>query len=183
LNEYNIDEFEKLERDLIPRETKSSRNTMASSSNRVFRLALLTESAANISTIVPMILYPDYVLSWLVKGPAQITPAAKTLTQWFGGLIVLATAPLLLSYPEPSSGESASSVTARRRLTYTSLALSEATLGALSLFQYLTGDSGMTDVALLSTMGMMGSIIGMRAFFLFARPQLMQAQDGLKKSQ
>ena len=156
---------------------------MASPGNRIFRSALLVESAANISTIVPMILYPDYVLSWLVKGPAQITPAAKTLTQWFGGLVVLATAPLLLSYPEPSSGESAGSVTARRRLAYISLASSEAALGALSLLQYLSGDSGMTDAALLSTMGMMGCFIGMRAFFLFARPQLMQAQEGLKKSQ
>ena len=156
---------------------------MASTGSRIFRSALLIESAANISSIVPMILYPDYVLSWLVKGPAQITPAAKTLTQWFGGIIVLATAPLLLSYPEASSGESASSVTARRRLAYTSLASAEVALGALSLLQYLTGDSGMTDSALLSTMGLMGSIISMRAFFLFARPQLMQAQEGLKKSQ
>lgn len=156
---------------------------MSSAGNHIFRSALLIEAAANISTIFPMLLSPDYMLSWLVKGPAQITPAAKSLTQWFGAIIVLATAPLLLAYPEPASGESANNVTARRRLTYISMVASEAALGTVTLSQYLIGDSGMTDVALLSAASMMGVLISMRAFFLFAKPQFMEAQEAMKKSQ
>ena len=156
---------------------------MSSNGNRIFRSALLIESAANISTIIPMLLYPDYVLSWLVKGPAQVTPAARTLTQWFGATLVLATAPLLLSYPEAASGESASNVTARRRLTYLAMGATEAALGVVTLSQYLTGDSGMTDQALLTATGMMVTFGAMRAFFLFAKPELMAAQEITKKSQ
>lgn len=156
---------------------------MSSTGNRIFRSALLTEAVANISTIVPLGLYPDYVLSWLVRGPAQITPAAKSLTQWMGAFIVLATAPLLLSYPDPAPGESASTVTARRRLTYITIAASEATLGLVTLSQYLAGDSGMTDQALLAATGMMVGFISMRAFFLFAKPEFMEAQETAKKSQ
>lgn len=54
---------------------------MSSSGPGLFRTALLVESAANIGSIIPMITNPESVLSYLVKGPAQITPAAKTLTQ------------------------------------------------------------------------------------------------------
>jgi hypothetical protein len=157
--------------------------TMSSTGNRIFRSTLLIESAANISAIFPMVLYPEYVLSWLVRGPAQITPAAKSLTQLFGGILVLATAPLLLSYPEPASGESASNVTARRRLSYLAMGATEATLGLVTLSQYLAGDSGMTDQALLTATATMVTFIGMRAFFLLAKPEFMEAQEITKKSQ
>lgn len=156
---------------------------MSSTGNRIFRSTLLIESAANISAIFPMVLYPEYVLSWLVRGPAQITPAAKSLTQLFGGILVLATAPLLLSYPEPASGESASNVTARRRLSYLAMGATEATLGLVTLSQYLAGDSGMTDQALLTATATMVTFIGMRAFFLLAKPEFMEAQEITKKSQ
>lgn len=41
----------------------------------------------------------------------------------------------------------------------------------------------MTDMALLSTVGFMVTFIAMRSFFLFAKPHMMEAQDGVKKSQ
>ena len=50
---------------------------------RLFRYALLAESAVNIASVIPMLLAPETFLSFLVKGPNQITPATKSLTQWF----------------------------------------------------------------------------------------------------
>lgn len=50
---------------------------------RLFRYALLAEIGANISSIIPMLLAPETVLTYLVKGPNHITPATKSLTQWF----------------------------------------------------------------------------------------------------
>ena len=133
--------------------------------------------------MIPMLINPEYTLSWLVRGPAQVTPAAKSLTQWVAASLVIATAPLLLSYPEPGSGESASSVTARRRLTYTLMGTGEAALGLVTLSQYLAGDSGMTEQALLTATGMMGVFGAMRLFVLYGRPQWMEAEEGIKKSQ
>ena len=149
----------------------------------IFRSALLFESAANIGSIFPMILAPETSLSYLVKGPSQITPATKSLMQWVGGLLVLATAPLLLSHPEPSSGQTAGEVTARRRLTYMVMGAAEATLGLVTASQYLMGDSGITDQALLTATGMMAGFMGVRAFFLFVNPQWMEAGGTTKKSQ
>lgn len=158
-------------------------STMSYSGNRIFRSALLIESAANISSIFPMLINPEYTLSWVVRGPAQITPAAKALTQWIAAFLVIATVPLLLSYPESGSGESASNVTARRRLTYTLMGAGEAALGLVTLSQYMAGDSGLTDQALLTATGMMGVFGAMRLFFLYGRPQWMEGQAELKKSQ
>ena len=130
---------------------------MSLNDNRIFRSALLIESAINVSSMFPLILNPDYCLSFLVRGPSQITPATTSLMQWFGGMIVLATAPLLLSYPEPGSGESASVVTARRRITYMMMGTGEAALGLLTASQYMSGNSGLTDQALLTATAMMGT--------------------------
>lgn len=155
---------------------------MTSNSNSIFRSALLVESAVNIASMFPMILNPEQPLSFLVQGPSQITPATKSLMQWFGGIIALATAPLLLSYPEPGPGQSASVVTARRRLTYAMMGVTEAALGLLTASQYLSGNSGMTNQALLTATGMMGTFLSMRVFFLYVRPELMAAKDSSKKA-
>ena len=53
-----------------------------STSQRAFRTALLTESAINLSAIIPMMLAPETVLSYMVKSPSQITPLSKSLLQW-----------------------------------------------------------------------------------------------------
>jgi len=50
---------------------------------RLFRYALLGESALNIASLLPMWLYPEGVATLLFKSPEQITPAAKSLIQWF----------------------------------------------------------------------------------------------------
>jgi len=49
---------------------------------QTFRNALLVESAANIGSLIPLFMFPETVLSYLVKGPNQITPATKSLAQW-----------------------------------------------------------------------------------------------------
>ena len=138
--------------------------------HRIFRGALLGESAVNIGSMIPMILAPEAALSYLVKGPSQITPATKTMMQWFGGLIVLATAPLLLSYPNPSSDDDKAErerVVARRRLTYQSMAAAEAALGTITAVQYLTGSApGLTDSALLVATAAMGGFMAFRSFVL-----------------
>ena len=101
--------------------------------------------------------------------------------QWFGGVIVMATAPLLLSYRGPGPGETASQVTARRRITYFTLGAGEVALGALTLSQYLAGNSGLSDTTLLVATGMMGTFLGMRGFFLFVKPAWMELQETCKK--
>lgn len=156
---------------------------MSSSGRQIFRNALLAESAINIASLFPIILSPESVLSYLVRGPSQITPATKTLTQWFGCVIVMSTAPLLYSYPEPTLGQSAGEVTARRQAAYMTLGAGELALGALTAASYLTGDSGMTDQALLTATGMLAAFGGMRAFFLFMKPAWMEAtQSSIKKA-
>ena len=50
---------------------------------RLFRYALLTEIAMNVTSIIPCLIYPEGALSYLVKGPNQIVPATKTMVQWF----------------------------------------------------------------------------------------------------
>lgn len=49
---------------------------------RSFRYALLFEISANIPGIIACVFFPEQTLSYLVKGPNQITPATKSLTQW-----------------------------------------------------------------------------------------------------
>lgn len=62
------------------------------------------------------------------------------------------------------------------------LGAGEAALGTLMAVQYLSGDSGMTDTALLAAMGVMGGGLGMRVFFLFVKPGWMDAQENAKKA-
>ena len=101
--------------------------------------------------------------------------------QRLGGTITLATAPLLLSYPE--SGQSANEVTARRRLTYQMMGASEVVLGLLTLSQYLTGGSGLSDRNLLIATGTMAGFASMRAYFLYMKPAWMKPESTIKKAQ
>ena len=50
---------------------------------RLFRYALLFEMSANFGGIIPCLFAPELALSYLVKGPSQITPAALSMTQWY----------------------------------------------------------------------------------------------------
>lgn len=120
----------------------------------LFQTALLLETAANISSLIPMILTPSHTLTYIVKQDTnQITPLAQTLTQWLGGIVVLATAPLLLSYSEQGD---AKEVRARRRLTYSIMGISEVVLGGVMLAQYSSGKSGLMDRVLVLGTGAMG---------------------------
>ncbi|KAI7112219.1 hypothetical protein KC343_g16694 [Hortaea werneckii] len=156
---------------------------MAFNGTRIFRYALLGEAAINIAGAIPIILNPDSMLKLLVRGPTMINPATRTLTQWFGGLTLALTVPILLSYPNPHpSRGSSSEVMARRRTTYLTLGAGELALGTIMAAQYILGDSGLTDNALLAGMGMMGGIAAMRGFFLYVRPSWMAAQGNAEKA-
>ena len=71
---------------------------------------------------------------------------------------------------------------ARRRTTYLTLGAGELALGTIMAAQYILGDSGLTDGALLAGMGMMGGIAAMRGFFLYVRPSWMAAQGNAEKA-
>jgi len=156
---------------------------MTFNGTRLFRYALIGEAAINIASAIPIILNPDSILKLLVRGPTMINPGTRTLTQWFGGLTLALTVPILLSYPNPhASRGSSSDVMARRRTTYLTLGAGELALGTIMAAQYLLGDSGLTDGALLGGMGTMGGIAAMRGFFLYVRPSWMAAQGNAEKA-
>lgn len=71
---------------------------------------------------------------------------------------------------------------ARRRTTYLTLGAGEVALGTIMAAQYILGDSGLTDGALLAGMGMMGGIAAMRGFFLYVRPSWMAAHGNAEKA-
>lgn len=149
---------------------------MSSPNTSIFRTLLLAESAANIGSIIPALFAPELALSYLVRGPSQITPATKSLMQLFGGFVVLATAPLLLSYLEER--QSVEQVIAKRRLTYAVMGISELAIGSITLAQYMQGNSGLTDQALLMATGAMAVFTAMRGYFLFVRPELIMPSSG-----
>jgi len=145
---------------------------------RLFRYALITESTMNLACAIPLILNPEYALSFLVKGPSQITPATCTLAQWMGGIVLGMAVPLVLSVPHVPRAA------AGRRMTYTMLGACEMALSAVLAAQYLQGaDSGLKPQALVGAAGMMGVILLERGFFLFVRPTWMEGQENAKKVQ
>ncbi|KAK4540513.1 hypothetical protein LTR36_009151 [Oleoguttula mirabilis] len=150
---------------------------------RLFRYAVLGEIALNLASIAPMLLLPETVLSYIVKGPNQITPATKSLTQWFGAVVIALTVPLALSYPNPRPSQGGEPhIPHWRRLTYMVLGAGEAALGTVMAAQYLSGDSGLTDAVLIGGTGTMGVLCAMRGFFLFVRPSWMDAQMNARKA-
>jgi hypothetical protein len=98
----------------------------------IIRSALLFESAATIVSIFPMLFDTEATLACLVKEPTQITGTAKSLFQIFGGMLVLAGTPLLLSSAEQ---DPVNEVRARRRLTYQILGITEVTLATITFTQ------------------------------------------------
>lgn len=155
---------------------------MTTNGPRMFRSALLIEAAANIGTIIPLILVPKTCLSPLVESPSQITPAALALTQWLGAIIVVPTVPLLIAHADPTASQPPSLVTARRRMTYLLLGAGEIALGSLTAGQYLLGDSGISDTALLVATGMMFSLASWRSYCLFVKPEWVEAQSAVGRS-
>ena len=63
--------------------TRQTRTNMSFNGVRLFRYALLAESAANTLAIVPMLLFPETVASFIFRGPNEITPGTKSLIQWY----------------------------------------------------------------------------------------------------
>ncbi|KAK3072187.1 hypothetical protein LTR53_007294 [Teratosphaeriaceae sp. CCFEE 6253] len=164
---------------------------------RLFRYALIFEMSANMIGIIPLLFAPETALSLLVKGPNQITPATKSLMQWhvptfltdpeFGVIFLTAfTLPLALCYPNPAPSRSKTGggdqIVAWRRLTYILFGAGEAGLGTMMMIQWMQGDSGLTDVALLGGAATMGAFLGLRGFFLYARPSWMEGPANARKA-
>lgn len=94
------------------------------------------------------------------------------------------TVPLLFSYPNPRPSHGGGpQVVPWRRMTYITLAMGEVALGSVMAAQFMIGDSGLTDNALLGGMALMGGIAAMRGFFLYVQPSWMAAQENSKKAQ
>ncbi|OQO00127.1 hypothetical protein B0A48_13914 [Cryoendolithus antarcticus] len=159
--------------------TSSSDHRPTFNGVRLFRYFLLGESAINISTAIPIMLAPEFALSFLVRSPSDITPAAVVLTQWFGAITLGLTVPLLLSVPHVPRAA------AGRRMAYTTLGACEATLGAVMAMQIVNGESGFSDRALAVGVMAMSAFLGMRAFFLFVKPGpgWMEGIENVKKVQ
>ncbi|KAI5362803.1 hypothetical protein Slin15195_G101840 [Septoria linicola] len=151
---------------------------MASLGLTPFKTAVALEIAGNLASLPALLLNPDYALSFLVTGPSQITPATRTLAQWFGGLVAGLTIPLLLSYPTPASGPAGDAQRGFRRATYIALAGPEVAFVALMAAAYLKGaDVGITLKALLGGAANLSALVVMRAVFLFWKPHLLDEKS------
>lgn len=119
------------------------------------QLLLALESTLNILTLPPLLLTPSLLLTPLLSSSAPLNPPTILLTQILGtGLITLATAPLLLSYPE-TRNEGHEVVLARRRLTYAIMGVSEAVIGGVMGMGWVWGGSGVRDGVLVVGIGTM----------------------------
>jgi hypothetical protein len=150
---------------------------MAMNGVRMFRYALLAEAGLNLSSVFPMLIDPSYILSWLVKSPEHITPAACSLVQWCGCIVAGITVPLLLSVPHTPEAPTI------RKVTYQMYAAAELALGAAMAVQYLNGDSGLKSEALWTSVTTMGALVAVRAYFLVVKPGYMEGQANAKKVQ
>lgn len=144
---------------------------------RMFRYALMAEAGMNLASVVPMLIDPRYILTWLVESPAQITPAAEAIVQWCGCIVAGLTVPIILSIPHTPDAPS------YRKLLYQTFAATEFALGAAMGVQYLRGDSGLKSEALWSSMTTMAALVAIRTYFLVVKPNYMEGQANAKKTQ
>jgi hypothetical protein len=150
---------------------------MAMNGVRMFRYALLAEAGLNLASVVPMLIDPSYILSWLVESPENVTPAACALTQWCGCIVAGLTVPLILSVPHTPEAPTI------RKLTYRMYAAAEMGLATAMAVQYLNGDSGLKSEALWTSMTTMVALVAVRAYFLLVKPGYMEGQANAKKVQ
>lgn len=150
---------------------------MAFNGVRMFRYALITEATFNLASVFPMLIDPAYILSWLVKSPEHITPAACSLVQWCGCIVAGLTVPLILGVPHTPDAP------AIRKVTYQMYAAAELALGTAMGMQYLDGDSGLKSEALWSSMTTMAALVAVRMYFLVVNPSYMEGQANAKKVQ
>lgn len=137
---------------------------------RAFRYALLFEAFLNLASVVPMLIDPEHILTWLFDSPDQITPAACALTQWCGCIVAGLTVPLLLSFP---NGPDAPVI---RRNTYTTYAAVETAIGSLVTMQYFKGGSGLKKEALYTSMTTMAALVAFRIYVLYVKPEYINGQ-------
>ncbi|KAH9827966.1 hypothetical protein Tdes44962_MAKER09558 [Teratosphaeria destructans] len=156
---------------------------MSTNGTRLFRSAVLAEIAANTLSLPLMLLYPDRYLRLFVQNPSHINPVSKAVTQWLGGLVLLITLQLAFCYPNPRPSQGGTrDVVPYRRLTYLTLGAGELILSTILGVQYLLGTSGLKPNALLAGVGTLSGIAGVRAWFLYARPSWMEAQENARKA-
>ncbi|KAM3424416.1 hypothetical protein BST61_g6421 [Cercospora zeina] len=140
--------------------------------------AIAIELLANIVSLPSLLSNPDHALSFLVRDPAQITPATRTLAQWFGGLIAGLTVPLAMSYATPAPGPAGNAQRGFRRATYLALAGPEVVFAVMMGGAWLKGaDVGMKETALLGGAINMIAFAVVRSVFLFWKPHLLEERD------
>lgn len=144
---------------------------------RMFRYALIAEATLNLASVVPMLIDPSYILSWLVESPEHITPAACALVQWSGCIVAGLTVPLILSVPHTPEAPTL------RKITYQTYAAAELALATAMGMQYLNGDSGLKSEALWTSGTTMAALVAVRAYFLLIKPSYMEGQANAKKVQ
>lgn len=144
-----------------------------------FKGALAFEIFANVISLPSLLLKPDSALAMLVKGASEITPAARTLTQWLGGFVAALTIPLILSWPDPKT--TTDSQVGFRRATYITMGAGEVVMGSLLAVQYMSGQSGLKDNVLLFLTANMGALLAMRVVFLVYKPEWLEGMKGSGK--
>ena len=147
-----------------------------------FRVALIVESIANLGMLPAFVLNPDQALSQIVANPLQVTPATRTLTAWFGGMLAALTVPLLLSFPNPAPGNAGQVQVGFRRATYMTWGAAEFIVGAIMVSQYFsTGDTGMTDEQMRMVIGNLVPFTILRVFVLAVKPHWMEGSSTSEK--
>lgn len=137
-----------------------------------FKAALAFEIFANIVSLPSLILHPEAALTFLTTSSSQITPAARSLTQWFGGVFAFLTVPLILSWAEPKTPNDAQA--GFRRATYITMGAGEIVLGAILAWQYASGTSGLKEGAVLFLEGHLAVLLVMRYVFLYGKREWLE---------
>ncbi|KAK4618214.1 hypothetical protein CLAFUW4_12067 [Fulvia fulva] len=162
-------------------------SAMASLGLTPFRLALLAEILGNISSLPSLLLNPDIALHIILKSPTLITPATRVLTRIFGGVVAGLTIPLILSWPNPRSGNAGEQQRGFRKAAYLVQGTGEVFLGALFAWLWLTGeDHGVKELFLVGGTVNMAVLLGLRWVFLAWKPHLLEhteAGEGKGKTQ
>lgn len=134
------------------------------------QVALAAEAAMNIYGSIAIWQDPSSMLVLLVPESTPHTAAMKSQVHWVAALTFGVTLPILLCIPDHPDQ------TVARRTLYITFGGFEACMVATALGQYLVGDSGFTDAALIGTMATFTFFTSLRLFFLYIKPSWLKAR-------
>lgn len=149
------------------------------SSLSTIQLALVLEAAANLFGATCMLLFPRTILASVTASPTSLTtpspfPASVHLFQWLAALIYGLTPQLLLALPEQKGARE------KRWTVYVTLGAGEGALIAVMLWQALLGkqgQGGLTQRALLVSVGGLLPFMAWRGWVLGIRPGLLEGSS------